>query len=163
MPVHGEWRHLRAHAALAEMVGIDRDGIIIAENGSVVELRGGRAELTGEFVRHGARMVDRHSNEDILDEVMEDRQQLSGDGVLVVVAHRGSGTLEVIARGFQTEEDETDVLDDARDAAAATLEDREQSLEDLGDLQEHLRSAVSSVVYDRTRRSPLVVPVLLGD
>jgi ribonuclease J len=163
MPVHGEWRHMRAHAALARMVGVDPERITIGENGTVIELRDGMAAASGEVVHVGQRMVDRHSKEDILNEVMEDRQQVGGDGLLVVVAHRVSGELEVIARGFQGDEEADGVLAEARDAAEASLRGDTADGFGEGDMHEHVRDAVASVVYDRTRRSPLVVPVLLGD
>ena len=160
MPIHGEWRHLRAHADLAMMVGVDPDRIIMAENGSVITLRNGRAELSDEFVHAGERCVDRHSNEDIVQRVMEDRQQASGDGLLVIVAHESSGSLEVIPRGFL--DDDPALMDVARQAAEDVLDD-EDLYDDLGALEHAIQEAVGSVVHSKTRRSPLVVPVVLND
>ena len=159
MPVHGEWRHLRAHADLARAVGVASDNILFSENGSVVVLKNGVAKVSDEKVENGQRLVDRHSNEDILARVMEDRQQVSGDGLLVVVAHRGSGDLEVISRGFM--DTDADLLDDARDAAIGALEADNAHHLDLEDLSDHVRDAVIDVVHDRSRKSPLVVPVIL--
>lgn len=161
MPVHGEWRHLRAHAHLARMVGVPEDKILFGENGSVVELRDGVAALTGEFVRVGQNLVDRTSNEHIVDEVMEQRQQASGDGLLVVVAHRASGELEVVARGVQ--DDDGSLVDDARDAAVVELDNISHTRIPNGEIEETVREAVVSAIWDHSRRSPLVVPVVFGD
>ena len=160
-PVHGEWRHMRAHAELARAVGITDDQIILMENGSVIELRDGRARLTGEFVTVGEQLVDRTSNDEILEEVLEERQQASEDGVLVVVAHETSGTLELISRGFV--EDEQGLLDDARRAAEVSLEEANGTRNDDFELQRIMQEAVEGVVHQRSRRSPLVVPIVLGD
>ncbi|MEO6867601.1 MAG: ribonuclease J [Gaiellales bacterium] len=162
-PVHGEWRHMRAHAELAKMVGIGEERILLMENGSVIELRDGKARLTGEFVTVGQQLVDRTSNDEILENVLEDRQMASADGVLVVVAHELSGRLEVISRGF-LEDDSDDVLGEARNAAETAMEkaggsNRPDELE----LSLALQNAVEGVVKARSRRSPLVVPVILAD
>jgi ribonuclease J len=160
-PVHGEWRHMRAHAELAKLVGIGEERILLLENGSVVELRDGKARLTEEFVTVGEQLVDRTSNDEILDDVLEERQQASEDGVLVVVAHETSGTLEVIARGFV--DDESGLLEDARQAAETSMEDASGTRIDDMELARLLQEAVEGVVQRRSRRSPLVVPVVLGD
>lgn len=160
MPVHGEWRHLRAHSELAQSVGVLEDNIILAENGSVIELRNGVAKMTENFVKVGEQLVDRNSNDEILEDVLEERQQASGDGVLVVVAHEASGTLELISRGFVDDADE--ILDAARDAAERALEGADERADDA-ELSALMQSSVEDLVMKRTRRSPLVVPVLLAD
>ncbi len=161
MPIHGEWRHMRAHAQLGRMVGIPEESIIITDNGTVVEVRDGAAHATDEFVHVGQHLVDRASNEHILEEVLEDRQQASGDGLLVVVAHRRSGELEVIARGVQ--DDDGLLIDEARAAAETQMSADEGALLPAGELEASVREAVASSVWDATRRSPLVVPIVLGD
>jgi ribonuclease J len=160
-PVHGEWRHMRAHAELGKLVGITEERILLLENGSVVELRDGQARMTEEFVPVGEQRVDRTSNDEILDDVLEERQQASEDGVLVVVAHETSGTLELIARGFV--EDDSGLLDDARHAAERSMEDASGTRVDELELARMLQGAVEDIVRQRSRRSPLVVPVVLGD
>jgi ribonuclease J len=161
MPVHGEWRHLRAHADLARMVGIDESRVILNDNGGVIELRDGVATATGEWVTVGQRLIDRHNSEDILERVLEDRQQASGDGLLVVVAHETSGTLEVISRGFVQDDDE--VLGEVRRAAEESLEQAAGTHSAPGEIEHEMQEAVSAAVFEATRRSPLVVPVVLGD
>jgi ribonuclease J len=161
VPVHGEWRHMRAHAELAKLVGIAEERILLVENGSVIELRDSVARLTDEFVTVGEQLVDRTSNDEILEDVLEERQLASGDGVVVVVAHETSGTLEVIARGFA--EGDGALLDEARSAAEEALDGSSAARLDELELSRLLQEAVEDVVRHRSRRSPLVVPVVLGD
>ncbi|MCW2956255.1 MAG: rnj [Thermoleophilia bacterium] len=161
MPVHGEWRHLRAHSALAQSVGVDEANILLTENGSIVELKDGIARVTGEFVKVGEQLVDRNSSEEILDEVLDERQQAASDGVLVVVVHETSGTLEVISRGFV--EDEDGLLDDARVAAETALVGLGNTRIDEFEIAALLQETVEGSIRSRTRRSPLVVPVVLAD
>ncbi|MCZ4496988.1 MAG: ribonuclease, partial [Thermoleophilia bacterium] len=162
MPVHGEWRHLRAHSALAQSVGIAESSVLLTENGSIVELKDGVARITGEFVKVGEQLVDRNSNDEIVDEVLDERQQAAADGVVVVVMHENSGTLELIARGFV--EDETDgVLEKARTAAEGALDDIGDARIDEFELAQLLQQSVESSVRGTSRRSPLVVPVVLAD
>jgi ribonuclease J len=161
-PVHGEWRHMRAHAALAHSVGINEDHVLLLENGVVVELVDGVARISGDTVHVGEQLVDRTSNDEILEDVLEERQQAGEEGVLVVVAHRGSGTLELISRGFVEDTDDS-VLEDARAAAQDDLLDHKHAgLDDLA-LTLQLQTSVERLVQRRTRRSPLVVPVVLTD
>lgn len=159
MPVHGEWRHMRAHAELAVEVGVEPGNVHFGHNGRVLLLESGTTRLTDERVAYGERLVDRHTNEDIVGEIMEDRQQASGDGLLVVIARsdeHGATQLDVVARGII---DEQDVVNDALAAAEAVL--REASVETLEHLHAALYDAVTGALERRTRRSPLVVPVLL--
>ncbi len=159
MPVHGEWRHLRAHADLARMVGIDETRIIHGENGAVVELNSGEASLSGEFVTVGQTLVDRNSRVQILDDVLDDRQQLSGEGVLVVVAHgTGDDDIEIIARGLG---DHGDLIDDARIAASEALMAAEEQGVTLDDLAEFIETTIVEVFTKKRKRSPLIVPVVL--
>ena len=160
-PVHGEWRHMRAHAELARAVGMPNDRVILMENGSVIELHNGQAKLTEEFVTVGEQLVDRGSNDEILEDILEDRQAAGEDGVLVVVAHEMSGTLELISRGFV--EDEGGLLDDARSAAEDAIAAAGHHRGDDFELERLIQEAVEELVHKRSRRSPLVVAVALGD
>jgi ribonuclease J len=166
MPVHGEFRMLAAHAQLAREGGIAEDRIVLAENGSVVELRDGVPRIVDE-VEAGVTFVDGLGVGDVHDVALRDRRKLAEDGVLIVVAtlaaQDGGGLTaspELIARGFG--EQAEPLLDELREEADRVL--RELIADDVTEiklLQEHLHDALGGIVYDRTRRRPMVLPVIV--
>ena len=164
MPIHGEYRMLAAHAKLAREAGVPEERIIIAENGSVVELARGGARLV-DTVHSGVTFVDGLRVGDVQDVALRDRRRLSEDGVLIVVTTLASSDgseiapPELIARGF-VESDE--LLDELRDEADRVV--RELAADHIMEiklLQEHIHDAVGQIVYDRTRRRPMVLPVVI--
>ena len=166
MPVHGEFRMLAAHAQLAREGGVPEDRIVLAENGSVVELRDGVARIVGE-VEAGVTFVDGLGVGDVHDVALRDRRKLAEDGVLIVVAtlaqQDGGGLTappELIVRGFG--EGAEPLLDELRDEAnRVLLELLADDVTEIKLLQEHLHDALGGVVYDRTRRRPMVLPVII--
>jgi ribonuclease J len=164
MPVHGEFRMLAAHGRLARDAGIDGEHIVLAENGSVVELADGRARVAGA-VESGQTFVDGLGVGDLQDVALRDRRHLSEDGVLIVVVTIGSqngreiATPEVIARGFAGTDP---LLDEARDEAQRALAHcLAEDISELKLLQEHIHDAVGRLVADRTGRRPMILPVVL--
>jgi ribonuclease J len=164
MPVHGEFRMLAAQGRLAEDVGVPPDRIVLADNGSVVELADGGARITGE-VEAGMTFVDGLAVGDVGTVALRDRRHLSEDGVLIVVAtvgtHNGRelSPPEVIARGFI---EPGPVLDEARDEAERALaRSLGQDNTELKLLQEEIHEAVGRLVYERTGRRPMILPVVL--
>jgi ribonuclease J len=161
MPIHGEFRMLAAHAQLARDAGVPADGIVLAENGSVVELSRDGARIVGE-VESGITFVDGLGVGDVHDVALRDRRRLSEDGVLIIVAtlaasNGGSaGPPELIARGFG-------------DGSGALREEADRVLQEcLADeiseiklLQEHLHDEVGQLIYDRTHRRPMILPVVV--
>ena len=164
MPVHGEHRMLVAHAQLAREAGVPADAIVIAENGAVVELSQKGARIVGQ-VEAGVTFVDGLGVGDVHDVALRDRRRLSEDGVLIIVATL-SGTSgcvtappELIARGFG---DDEELLDELRDEAASVLADLVGSdIVEIKLIQEHLHDAVGQLVYDKTRRRPMILPVVI--
>jgi len=165
--VHGEFRMLAAHAQLAREGGIPEEGIILAENGSVIELSESGARIVDQ-VPAGMTFVDGLGVGDVHDVALRDRRRLSEDGILIVVATlagaNGRGGLtaapELIARGFGDGADA--LLDELRVEAAQVLEKL------LGDdvteiklLQEHIHDALGGLIYDRTQRRPMILPVVV--
>src|SRR5207244_1170022 len=164
MPVHGEFRMLAAQARMAGDAGVPANSIVLAENGSVVEL-----------TRHGPRIVDRVeggvifvdglSVGDISDVALRDRRRLSEDGVLIIVATlsssngRVSARPELIARGFAESEP---LLEEMRAEAERVLNEclNEQIVE-IKLLQEHLHDGIGQLVYDRVGKRPLILPVVV--
>src|SRR5213593_329362 len=142
MPVHGEYRMLAAHARLAQEAGVPSDSIVIAENGSVVELEPGRPPRIVEQVEAGVTFVDGLGVGDVRDVALRDRRHLSEDGVLIVVATltgaNGSvaGQPELIARGFA--EPGEPLLDEMRAEAERVLEELlDENVSEIKLLQEH--------------------------
>jgi ribonuclease J len=164
MPVHGEFRMLAAHAQLARESGVPASSIVLAENGSVVELeRGGTPRIVDE-VETGITFVDGLGVGDVRDVALRDRRHLSEDGILILVATLSlngarSGPPELIARGFG---DVEPLLDEMRREATQVLEDcLRQEITEIKLLQEHLHDALGQLVYDRTGRRPMILPVIV--
>lgn len=165
MPIHGEFRMLASHAQLARDAGVPDDQIVIGDNGVVVELTPQGVRLTGEEVEAGMTFVDGLGVGDIGDVALRDRRHLSEDGVLIIVATLSMrSTLpppepELIARGFTG----TDaLLDELREEAGRILEEcLEDGIDEIKLLQEHLHDGVGQLVYDRTRRRPMILPVVV--
>jgi ribonuclease J len=168
MPVHGEFRMLAAHAQLARESGVAEEGIILAENGSVVELSENGCRIVDK-VHAGMTFVDGLGVGDVHDVALRDRRRLSEDGVLIVVAtlaamNGSSGGLtappELIARGFG--DGAEPLLDELRAEAGRVIgELLRDDVTEIKLLQEHLHDALGGIVYDRTRRRPMILPVLV--
>jgi ribonuclease J len=164
MPVHGEFRMLAAHAKLARESGVPASSIVLAENGSVVELdeRGPRIVDT---VETGVTFVDGLGVGDVRDVALRDRRHLSEHGVLIVVATIGAngarptGAPELVARGFGETEP---LVAEMRDEAARVLDDcLAGDITEIKLLQEHLHDSLAQLVYDRTGRRPMILPVIV--
>jgi ribonuclease J len=165
MPIHGEFRMLAAHAQLARDAGVPASAIVIADNGTVVELSREGVRVVDE-VPAGITFVDGLGVGDVHDVALRDRQRLSEDGVLIIVAtlaatNGGSaGPPELIARGFG---DETGpLLEELREEADRVLRKcLEEDISEIKLLQEHLHDEVGQLIYDRTRRRPMILPVVV--
>jgi ribonuclease J len=165
MPVHGEFRMLAAHARLAEEGGVPPDAIVLAENGAVVELTPAGARVVDD-VESGVTFVDGLGVGDVRDVALRDRRHLSEDGVLIVVATLGgtngrasAGPPELIARGFA--ESDT-LLAEMREEADRVLRDLvEDDVVEIKLLQEHLHDGLGQLIYDRTGRRPMILPVVV--
>src|SRR5213075_2929901 len=166
MPVHGEFRMLAAHARLAQEAGVPANAIVLAENGSVVELVPGQPPRIVDQVTAGISFVDGLGVGDVHDVALRDRRRLSEDGVLIIVAtlaasNGGSaGPPELIARGFG--DDTGPLLDELREEADRVLQEcLDEDISEIKLLQEHLHDEVGQLIYDRTRRRPMILPVVV--
>ena len=165
MPIHGEFRMLAAHAQLARDAGVPASAIVIAENGTVVELSREGVRVVDE-VPAGITFVDGLGVGDVHDVALRDRQRLSEDGVLIIVAtlaatNGGSaGPPELIARGFG--DDTGPLLDELREEADRALREcLDDDISEIKLLQEHLHDEVGQLIYDRTGRRPMILPVVV--
>jgi ribonuclease J len=165
MPVHGEYRMLAAHARLAQEAGVPADSIVLAENGAVVELEPGRTPRIVEHVGAGVTFVDGLGVGDVQDVALRDRRHLSEDGVLIVVATLATngavsaGPPELIARGFA---ESGTLLDEMREEARRVVDGcLADDIDEIKLVQEHLHDGIGQLVYDRTRRRPMILPVVI--
>jgi ribonuclease J len=164
MPIHGEYRMLAAHAKLAREAGVPEDRVILAENGSVVELARGGARLV-DRVDSGVTFVDGLRVGDVQDVALRDRRRLADDGVLIVVttlASSDGGEIappELIARGVPEADELLAELRGEADRVVRELAGEHAT--EIKLLQEHIHDAVGQIVYDRTRRRPMILPVVI--
>jgi ribonuclease J len=164
MPIHGEYRMLAAHAQLARQGGMPADSIVMAENGSVVEVTRGGARVV-DRLDVGVTFVDGLGVGDVKDVALRDRRHLSEDGVLIIVATLASsngavsGPPELIARGLA---EPGPLLEEMRGEAQRVLTElAAQGVTEIKLLQEHLHDSVGQVIYDRTGRRPMILPVIV--
>jgi ribonuclease J len=164
MPIHGEYRMLAAHAQLARDAGVPAAGIVLADNGTVVEVKEGIARIV-DRIEAGVTFVDGLGVGDVQDVALRDRRRLSEDGVLIVVttvALSDGGEIappELIARGFGEDEE---LLSDLRAEADRVLAElAADGVTEIKLLQEHLHDEIGQLVYDRTRRRPMILPVVI--
>ncbi len=164
MPVHGEWRHLRAHAELARLTGVPEDRIVLADDGVVVDLVDGLASVSGQ-VPCGYVYVDGLSVGDVGESSLKDRRILGEAGfvTVVVVVDSVTGKVavppEILARGFS---EDVSAFDEVRPIVEAALEDAgREGVADLYQLQQMVRRAVGKWVSDTYRRRPMIIPVVL--
>ena len=166
IPLHGEQRMLQIHSQLAQDMGMDRNHIAIADNGSVIEITAKTIKLGGT-VPSGEVYVDGSGVGDVGAVVMRDRKRLAEDGMVVVVlpisAHDGNllSEPEIITRGFIYVKESGDLMKElqsvARDAAENVSRKRGR---DDGELKGSVKSAVSSYLFKTTKRNPMVIPVV---
>lgn len=168
IPVHGEFRHLMHHARLALEMGVPQDQVLLAEDGDVVEVTSEGVDFAGE-VPAGYLYVDGIVG-DVGRGVLRDRRLLSEEGVIVVIVTVDSRTgdvltgPEIITRGWVYAPEAEKLLDEAREVVLAAIEELATaggSAADWETLKQRARSALGRFVQERTRRRPMIVPVVM--
>jgi ribonuclease J len=162
MPIHGEYRMQAAHARLAQDAGVPASSIVICENGDVVELSREGVRIA-DRVEVGVTYVDGLGVGDITDVALRDRRHMSEDGVLIVVttlADNGATAPELISRGFAENDDElfSEMRDEIREIVKELLAD---DMREIKLLQEHIHDGLGQLIYDRTRRRPMILPIVI--
>jgi ribonuclease J len=161
MPIHGEYRMQAAHAKLAQEAGVPAGSIVIAENGDVVELSSSGVRIA-DHIEAGVTFVDGMGVGDISDVALRDRRHMSEDGVLIVVttlADDGASAPELITRGFA---DDDELLSELRQEANEIVRELlEDDIREIKLIQEHVHDGLGQLVYDRTRRRPMILPVVV--
>ncbi|MFZ1879288.1 MAG: ribonuclease J [Gaiellaceae bacterium] len=161
MPIHGEYRMQAAHGRLAQESGVPASSIVIAENGDVVELSQAGVRIA-DRVESGVTFVDGLGVGDISDVAIRDRRHMSEDGVLIVVTTLtgdGASHPELITRGFaESEELLAEMRQEAHEIVSGLLAD---DIREIKLLQEHIHDGIGQLIYDRTHRRPMILPVVV--
>lgn len=167
IPVHGEQKHLIKHAMLARAMGIDEKNIYIAEIGETIELTENYIKKVGT-VTAGDVYVDGLGVGDVGNVVLNDRKKLSQDGIIIVVAtidaHGGyvvSGP-DIVSRGFVYVKDNEDLMNAARDLACRVIDEQYDSrYHDWNSVKTKVRDEISRLMYEKTKRSPMILPIFM--
>jgi ribonuclease J len=167
MPVHGDFQRIRLHAELAESVGIDKKNIFKGRNGLPLELDGSGARF-GEDMHVGTMYVDGVNIGDPDDAALRDRREISADGIFitVVTVSGDDGSIiadpEVILRGVAFLDDAEGIMEDLKDLVEDSLEDAaEKGTRESDLIQEDLHDAIGKFVWQRLRRRPMILPVVI--
>ncbi|CAN5765590.1 MAG: ribonuclease J [Rubrobacter sp.] len=166
-PVHGEFRMLRHHANTAISLGIPEENIFILENGACLEFENGQARRA-ENVAAGMFLVDAGAIAESSDGVMRERQQLSEDGMFIVVARINAqngqllGPPDVISRGFVSPQDANGLVDQSIEVVSQTLQrTASQRVTDWGELKKAIRQDLSRFLSERTGKRPIILPLIV--
>lgn len=166
IPVHGEQKHLRRHASLAENVGIPKENIIITDNGREVSVSQNGILVTGS-VPAGGVFVDGYGVGDVGNIVMRDRRHLGMDGVITVTAavDASSGALlsgpEVVSRGFIFVRESEELINQVSERATTIIEGFPPYSFDVLAMKSKIKDEVSRLMYEKTKRSPMVLAIVL--
>lgn len=166
IPVHGEYRHLKRHAELAESLGMDKQHICILSSGDVLELCDDYAEVTGSVPTQGI-LVDGLGVGDVGNIVLRDRQLLSQNGLIIVVVTLEGGSNQVLAgpdivsRGFVYVRESENLMDECRDVVEDALSRcLEHNITDWGKIKTTIRDDLSEFLWRRTKRNPMILPII---
>ena len=167
IPVHGEYKHLRAQAKIAENLGIPKDDIFILSSGDVLEVSEEKASVTGK-VPVGSILLDGLGVGHVGNIVLRDRQHLAEDGILIVVMalDRVDGYLvsgpDIVSRGFVYVRESDELMDEARQLVNDTLEALlDKGVTDWGKLKTATKDVLSDYVWKKTKRSPRILPIIM--
>ena len=166
IPVHGEYRHLKRHAELAESLGIDKQHICILSSGDVLEICDDYAEVVDSVPAEGV-LVDGLGVGDVGNIVLRDRQMLSQNGLIIVVVTLESGSNQVLAgpdivsRGFVYVREAENLMEECRDVVEdALMRCLDHNITDWGKLKTTMRDDLSEFLWRRTKRNPMILPII---
>ena len=167
IPVHGEYRHLIKHAKLAKDLGMPSENIVIAENGSVIEITKNGIGINGK-IQSGKVLVDGLGVGDVGNIVLRDRRQLSQDGIMIVVVTIDRETCQVVAgpdivsRGFVYVREAEDLMEEARERVLFALDRCETNgISEWSMIKSSIRENLGRFLYERTRRRPMILPIIM--
>ncbi|MFB5660509.1 ribonuclease J [Alteribacillus sp. HJP-4] len=167
IPIHGEYRVQSAHGDLAEMTGVKTENIFLLDKGDVVEFTNGKARLASK-VASGNVLIDGLGVGDVGNIVLRDRRLLSEDGILVVVVtlNKKSGAIvsgpDIISRGFVYVRESEELLEEANKKVSATLEKcMSENVNEWSSLKSSIRDVLSRYLYEKTKRRPMILPIIM--
>ncbi len=167
VPVHGEYKHLRAQAKLAEELGIPKDHIFILQSGDVLEFRDGEAKVSGK-VPVGDILVDGLGVGDVGNVVLRDRQHLAEDGIMIVVLGLDGATdqlisgPDIVSRGFVYVKTSDELMDEAREVVTLAVEGcLDRGITDWGKLKSTIKDVLGEFVWKKTKRRPMILPIIM--
>ena len=167
IPVHGEYKHLKAQAKIAQSLGIDKENIFILSSGDIIELDENSAKVTGKAPT-GAILVDGLGVGDVGNVVLRDRQHLAEDGIMIVVMSldRYNGQLvagpDIVSRGFVYVKESDELIEEARHTVDDALQKcLDKGVTDWGKLKNVTKDALSDYVWKKTKRRPMILPIIM--
>ena len=168
IPVHGEYRHLKANAGIARMLGIPKDNIFILKSGNVLEVSEKEANVV-DNVHTGEILVDGLGVGDVGNIVLRDRQHLAEDGIMIVVLtlEKGSNQLlagpDIVSRGFVYVRESESLMEEARKVLTDAVEDclTHQRNADWSKIKLVIRDTMNDFIWKRTKRRPMILPIIM--
>ncbi|MGL5352936.1 MAG: MBL fold metallo-hydrolase RNA specificity domain-containing protein, partial [Clostridium sp.] len=167
LPVHGEYRHLKQHGELAMSLGLPKENLIIMENGDIVEANRSSINKNGSVIS-GQIFVDGLGVGDVGNIVLRDRKHLSQDGILTVVVtlskedNSVAAGPDIISRGFVYVRESEGLMDEAKDIVRNVLFDcEEKNIKDWATLKSKIRDELRSFLYEKTKRRPMILPIIM--
>ncbi len=166
IPVHGEYKHLKAQAKLAEELGISKENIFILRSGEILELTENTAETVGK-VHVGAIMVDGLGVGDVGSVVLRDRQRLADDGIIIVALSLDKsssylmGGPDIVSRGFVYVKEADDLMEEASNVVLEAVEDcLQRGVKDWNKIRSQIRDSLGGYVWKMTNRRPMILPII---
>ena len=167
IPVHGEYQHLKAHAELAQGMGIPKENTIVLSSGDVLELTQERATLIGKVQAQGI-MVDGLGVGDIGNIVLRDRQHLSENGLIIIVLTLEKYTNQLLAgpdivsRGFVYVRESEYLMDEAKSIVYAALERcLDNKVSDWSKIKTEIKDSLSDYLWKKMKRNPMILPIIM--
>ncbi len=167
VPVHGEFRHLKANAEIAKSLGIEKENIFILKSGDVLELSDEEAKVV-DHVHTGGILVDGLGVGDVGNIVLRDRQHLAQDGIMIVVLalEKGSNRLlsgpDIVSRGFVYVRESEDLMGEARHVVGKAVEEYLEGRHvDWAKIKVVIRDAMNDFIWKKTKRRPMILPIIM--
>ena len=167
IPVHGEYRHLKAQASIAAQLGIEKENIFVLRSGDVIEMDAESAKVVDK-VHTGAIFVDGLGVGDVGSIVMRDRQHLAEDGIMIIVLtlDKGSNTLlsgpDIVSRGFVYVRESEDLMEQARAVVYDAVEKcLDRHITDWGKMKNVMKDALGDYIRKKTKRNPMILPIIM--